>query len=215
MNIWWNNLFTDWTGQLHAMYVPWCQGVSCRPRWPQTHCVAKNNLEILTLQPLPLDWWDSRHVAPHQIFLSPQQCDHALEVTVQRHQRPADSVCLGGSLISNGYISFSYRLQTLACLPFRHHQGTACPVVWTGEFWRCGLLHAHCNSEPAVRSRKECVSPGTSITKGRELKGRWDRKGTKCTDLWTNVDIKHNGGPRNSIRFISEAQGWDSAIWNA
>lgn len=79
-----------------------------------THCVAKNNLEILTLLPPPLDFWDSRHVAPHQIFLSLQQCDHALEVTVQRHQRPADSMRLGSSLISNGYISFSYRLQTLA-----------------------------------------------------------------------------------------------------
>lgn len=78
----------------------------CHPRWPQTHCVAKNNLEILTLLPPPLDWWD---------FFLLKQCDHALEVTVQRHQRPADSMHLGSSLISNGYISFSYRLQTLAC----------------------------------------------------------------------------------------------------
>lgn len=45
-----------------SFFLPFWRRISQSPDWPQSHCVAKDNLRLLILQSPPPECWDNCHV---------------------------------------------------------------------------------------------------------------------------------------------------------
>lgn len=64
--------------------------------WPCIFCMAKNNLALLTLRPLPTNFWHRRHVPPRLLHASQVRIKPKASRKVSKHSTnwPAPAACL-------------------------------------------------------------------------------------------------------------------------